>query len=454
MIARHPVPSQGRAASRMAICAGLLALTLAACTPHRELYPRLESLAAGGRYTEAAKLVEANKDTYGERNAVLYNLDRGVFYHYAGEYEASNRAFEAAEQRIDELFTTSVSGEVGAFMVNDNTLPYRGEDFEAVVINVYRALNYARLGDVDAALVEARKVDLKLTQINRQYEPQDRNAYREDAFARLLMGIFYEEGGTREDLNDAFISNRLAYSIYERSFAPNYGATAPTVLKRNLVTTASFMGPDELAQARDATGLAPESLDQRRRQARLVLVHYAGRSPVKVENSLTAVVGGDLIRVAFPGYRARSYLIHGSRARIGADTVVPLEEGQPTGAIAMRSLEDRRGRVAAKAIARAVTKYVANRRLQREAQDQGGGAGLLAFLLGNVYAVATEQADLRAWQTLPDKILIGSTFVEPGVHRVVVEFLTSGGGVVSTRDLGELDLSPGSVRFLILHTNT
>jgi hypothetical protein len=97
---------------------------------------------------------------------------------------------------------------------------------------------------------------------------------------------------------------------------------------------------------------------------------------------------------------------------------------------------------------------VANRRLQKNAQDQGGGAGLLAFVLGNVYAVATEQADLRAWQTLPDKILIGSTFVAPGVHRVVVEYLTSGGGVVSTRDLGEMELAPGTVRFIILHTNT
>jgi hypothetical protein len=352
------------------------------------------------------------------------------------------------------LFTTSISGEVGAFMVNDNTLPYRGEDFESVVINIYRALNYARLDDLEAALVEARKVDLKLTQINRQYAPEDRNAYREDAFARLLMGIFYEEEGTREDLNDAYISNRLALSIYQRSFAPDYGATAPEVLKRNLVTTATFMGPEELAQAREATGLEPGSLDERRRAARLVLVHYAGRSPVKVENSLTTVVDGNLLRVAFPGYRARSYLIHGSRARIDAETVVRLEEGQPTGAIAMRNLADRRGRVAAKAIARAVTKYVANRRLQKNAQDQGGGAGLLAFVLGNVYAVATEQADLRAWQTLPDKILIGSTFVAPGVHRVVVEYLTSGGGVVSTRDLGEMELAPGTVRFIILHTNT
>ena len=92
MIARLTVQSRGPAACRMALFAGALALVLAACTPHRELYPRLESMAAAGKYGEAAKLVEANQPTYGDRNAVLYHLDRGVFYHYAGEHEASKAA--------------------------------------------------------------------------------------------------------------------------------------------------------------------------------------------------------------------------------------------------------------------------------------------------------------------------------------------------------------------------
>ena len=72
-----------------------------------------------------------------------------------------------AEQRIDDLYTESLAGHVGAFLINENTLPYRGEDFEGVMINFYRALNYIQLGNVDEAMVEARKVKEKLLVINR-----------------------------------------------------------------------------------------------------------------------------------------------------------------------------------------------------------------------------------------------------------------------------------------------
>jgi hypothetical protein len=64
----------------------------------------------------------------------------------------------------------------------------------------------------------------------------------------------------------------------------------------------------------------------------------------------------------------------------------------------------------------------------------------------------SEQADLRSWQTLPDKILIGRAMLSPGAHRVQVEFTTGGGGVVSTRDLGEIELAAGQSRVMILHT--
>ncbi|MBI3992558.1 MAG: hypothetical protein HY342_04740 [Candidatus Lambdaproteobacteria bacterium] len=446
-----------RGRATIALLLGALLPAAAGCAPHLAIYPRVEALAASGQYAQAAQFVESKKEEYSERNAVLFYMDRGTLLHYAGDYEASNRAFEEAERRIDELYTESISGHVGAFIVNDNTLPYRGEDFESVVINIYRALNYAQLGSVQDALVEARKVDQKLDFINRQYDADKKNVYKEDAFARLLMGIFYEMNNTRQDLNDAYISNRLAWSIYRQSFAPTYGTSAPELLGANLLTTAALMGPDELTQAR-AQGAAQPLVPyaDKRAQGQVVFVHFAGRSPVKVESSITAYMpDGNLFRIAFPAYRARGYLIAGAQIRVDGSLAARLEEGQPTGAIAIKNLEDRKGRIAAKAIARATTKYLANLALQRQARERGGeGAGLLAYLAGNVFTVATEQADLRAWQTLPDRILVGRVLLTPGPHELTVEFTTSGGGVVSTRVLGTLHAAPGSTRFVILHSNT
>ena len=76
-------------------------------------------------------------------------------------------------------------------------------------MNVYLALNFAAQGLPDEALVEARKVDLKLKEYARQYE--GKNAYQEDAFARYLSGILYESTG---EINDAFIAYKKAYEAY------------------------------------------------------------------------------------------------------------------------------------------------------------------------------------------------------------------------------------------------
>ncbi|NIP74267.1 MAG: hypothetical protein GWO16_15225, partial [Gammaproteobacteria bacterium] len=113
-------------------------------------------------------------------------------------------------------------------------------------------------------------MNLKLEQINRQYDDDAKNVYKEDAFARLLAGILYERGGTRDDLNDAFISNRIAANVYASDFAGNYGVGAPEVLGHNLISTAGFMGPEELEQAREVfPNLDPLPLAERQAKAQV-----------------------------------------------------------------------------------------------------------------------------------------------------------------------------------------
>ena len=125
------------------------------------------------------------------------------------------------------------------------------------------------------------------------------------------------------------------------------------------------------------------------------------------------------------------------------------------GPIAIKNLENRKGRIAAKAIARATTKYIAALALEQQARKRGGDlAGLVARAAGSVFTFVTEKADLRAWQTLPDKILVGRVSLKPGTYRVAVQFLSSGGGVFQTRQLGTVEVKAGTTRFFILHSNS
>jgi len=109
----------------------------------------------------ASAVIEGYKNTtYKEKDRVLYYLDVGMLYHYAGEYEKSNEALGMAEQGIEELYTKSISKAVTSGVLNDNALDYSGEDYEDIYLNVFKGLNYIALGDPDSALVEIRRVHI------------------------------------------------------------------------------------------------------------------------------------------------------------------------------------------------------------------------------------------------------------------------------------------------------
>ena len=77
----------------------------------------------------------------------------------------SNQYFETAEHLIDE-YHSNVGAEAAALVTNPEARPYRPEDFEVIMINFYKALNYIDLNDMEGALVEVRKINIKLTQLN------------------------------------------------------------------------------------------------------------------------------------------------------------------------------------------------------------------------------------------------------------------------------------------------
>ena len=85
---------------------------------------------------------------YGPRNRLLYNMDRGMTLHLAGDYVQSNSLLEQAALEVERLYTRTVRTETAAFLTNDNLLHYEGDPYEHVMINVIKALNYAAMGQL------------------------------------------------------------------------------------------------------------------------------------------------------------------------------------------------------------------------------------------------------------------------------------------------------------------
>ncbi len=430
--------------------AGLLLTSLSGCAGPRKVYTTVDDLNAQGEFSQARSYVEEHAKDYGKRNRLLYLLDRGTFAFSTGDFREAIISFTEAEQLMSELYTISLSQEATTFVVNDNTAPYRGDDFESVMVNLFLALSYANLSEVDEALVEARKVDSKLTAINLQYAENEQNAYREDPFVRLLMGILYEMGQTSTDLNDAYISYIKALQGYDSEYQ-RFGVSFPEPLVENLLSVASFMGRAELRKVQQRfPSYRFASRADRKETAEVYVLHLNGRTPIKQEDVIVVPTpDGQVVKVALPRYEKIPGRIVGARlhalSELGKQQfVAAFRVAEPIGGIAIESLQNRRLRIYAKTLARVTAKYLAVREAQRSAGDQFGGlAGLLTKVTGDILIFVSEQADLRSWRTLPEEILISKVTLPPGSYQIWAECLDASGGFVEKVEFGRRELKAG-----------
>jgi hypothetical protein len=420
-------------------------------------------------YRQADAIIQKAEDEYGTKSRVLYGMDRGMTLQLAGEYEQSNVVLEQAEDEVDRLYTRSVRTESLAFVTNDNSLPYEGEPYEQVMINVLKALNYASLNRWQDALVEARRIDHRLNVLADR--TKEKAAYRDDGFARYLSGILYESAG---DLNDAFIAYRKAYETFDASRAWSRTGV-PSQLHADLLRTADALHLSQ--EFTEYQHLFPDtvwkSIEEQQRLAQVLVISYNGRAPRKEDQFLDLPISGDALALVLVNrgfssgnreqHRATDSVLYGLNGRVvrvalpkivpqktqvpvdtisltpeqGAPVVVRTELAQNVTALADKALSDRIAGIAVKAVARAAFKYSLAEGASRGSQQAVGGdlgplVGLAVGLLTKGFAVASEESDKRSWRTLPDEIHVARTWVSPGDYRVGT--VASGTGV-STKTL-------------------
>lgn len=457
---------------------------LTGCGPSVNHYLLIEQSLVAGDPQRAAAILEQTQKEYGARGRLLYEMDRGMVLQLAGHYQQSSAALEQAEEEVERLYTRTIRSETAAFLTNDNALPYEGDAYEHVMINVIKALNYVAQGQLQEALVEARRIDHRLNVLSDRVK--DTNRYRNDGFARYVSGILYEAAG---DLNNAFIAYRNAYEAYE-SMRGWLRMSHPPSLRADLLRTADALHlATEFEGYRQAfPDVAWQPVSTQEQLAHVVMISYNGRAPRKedlfldlpisldavqlvllnrgiyqspyqrnrVADSVLYGLNGRVVRVALPRLVPQKTQVTSESMALtdssGQSVTIRSELVQNMTALAEKSLSERLPSITVKALARAATKFAMAEGAMIGAQQAAGKnaapwVGLLVGLVAHGLAVGSEEADKRSWQTLPDEIHVARVWVSPGQYQVSIR--PSGQGVTMAKDGQTITLTAGQTMFII-----
>lgn len=342
------------------------------CVTYQSGVSKTRDLLEQGRYTEASENFEKQAQEY-QGDRLAYLLEYATALHLSGKYKESNAIFESADKMCDLNDYTSVSREAGAMVVQEGLVQYKAETFEFLLINIYQALNYLLLGDLENAHVKARRLNEKINKIELGKETKK----QQTSFAAYLAGLLWEAQG---DWDNSYILYNKAYELN-----PN------TQLFQQAVLISSKMARrDETFNKYKAQ--FPElhkniNWTQLKQQGEFIFILQQGwiprKRPQRGDRSLPEME-------SVPAKISTSYAeVEG--AKYQSQTVYDLD------AIAKKTLSDDMARLVARAIARRASRIAVREASRNNAKNDVLGVAALATVVLDVM----DTADLRQWSTLP-----------------------------------------------------
>ncbi len=412
-------------------------------------------------FSGAIRIIEeAEEKSFTEKDKVLYHLYLGILFHYDKNYNASIYHLNQAEDLIDELYTKSISRAASSILLNDNTLAYSGEDYEDIYINIFKALNFINMKDIDAAFVEIRKVNIKLNLLEDKYKEYANKLNSSDdskievsvkstqfnnsALARYLSMLLYRAENSMDDaridkeyIEEAF---RLQSHIYYFS-PPDLSTFEPTRSNEANLTFVSFIG------------LAPEKYPITYRVATLedmIIVFSDNGSQANGQHfPFPGVSPGYYFKFAIPQIREKKSEINRISIEVNGRSFGTLEKIEDVNKIAKETFEVKANMAYVRAITRTVVKGIASILAQKEIEKRTGElGGLLAKFGTAAITEASEAADLRSCSIFPGFAYVGDYQIDPGIYDIRVVYHNKNGMVDYVEEIPQYEVKRNNLNLI------
>lgn len=328
-------------------CGALLAVglvgLLAGCST-----PPLQSARANfyaGRFEQANTNLAAIPK--GDKDEILYLMDRGMIRQNLGQYAASALDWRRAGDLDAKLDTYSLSQGASSLIVNDRTLSFRGMPFERTLMYAFLAKDYLADSNWDYAAICSRNIIKKLEALD---------GFPDIAYGRYMAGFCLE---LINDEGNAAIQYRSAARVLKNDIMID-ALSGDILPKTNVIYTTTPI-------AKAALKTAP---------AELVCFITMGRLPV-------GQISGNFYSQSPPyaeiycedEYLGRSYPF-ANTATLTADS---------------------KRRLAAIQMAKDATRIATKIAISEAVKQQNDALGTLVWLA----LFAMEAPDTRCWETLP-----------------------------------------------------
>jgi len=420
----------------------VLTFLVSSCATYYQTNQSFNKEFESGNLANALTTLQSNSSDARGKKEFLFYVNNGLVLSMMGRYPESNEYFEKAFL-FGEDYRINYLNEAASYLTNPMITTYKGEDHEHLMLLYYKALNFMKMGKTEEALVECRRVNIRLQQLSDRYSND--NKYQRDAFIHTLMGVIYE---TDKDFNNAFIAYRNAYEIYENDYQRLFQISTPQQLRDDILRTAWLSGLTEDLEHFKQEFNRMDYTYSETEGGELVFFWHNGLSPVKAEWGINFMVDRrdnwiyftnrelglsfpfslsnydeqernglsrlEFFRVALPRYVERP-TYYTSASLSWNDTSSQLHLLEDVNKIAFKSLQQRMDLELSKALIRVALKKATEYQVKQDDRTLGS-------VLGMINAI-TEKADTRNWQTLPHSIYYTRIPLQVGQNKIKLNLL-------------------------------
>ncbi|MCK5802275.1 MAG: hypothetical protein KAI66_05555 [Lentisphaeria bacterium] len=405
----------------------LAAIALSGCAADKVALPMFTAAFEAGDYSGALATARRRaKPASAPQKALLWRLQAGAVERVVGHPAESNAIFDRCEDafKFFDLENTVKSGgkTVGAVLVNDSIRPYSGEEYDRILVNTYKALNFSSLGDWDNARVEFNRALQRQVQAKERFAKEIQKTQGQLAGSDMAAGI--GENVESKELKariDSVYGNLNPFQAYPDFVNPftTYMAGLFFLLRDDL--------PKAVDILKEAHGMVPENevvmqdfasaVEGRMPKGNVWVVFENGGAPIRREMRVDLPLILVTQHVMYTGIalpvlelRAPAYpyleVVSGTEA---ARTTIVADMDRVVQAEFKKDFPGILTRAISSALVKASAQYVAEEQF-----------GFLGGFIVALYSAASTAADIRTWTALPKNFQVARVSIPAEGARLEV----------------------------------